>query len=65
MSDQVPPYEAAYLLTREMGKQCAANYIRAVLGELAPEEPKEKAPLLDEGELETLGIILAKVRAVS
>jgi hypothetical protein len=66
VNDQPTPFDAAFFLSREMGRQRAVSYIRAVLSELAePEETEEKAPLLDEGELETLELILKKVRAVS
>ena len=63
MNDQIPPYEAAMLLTREIGKLRAADYFRSALWEL--EKPEEKEPLLDEEELEKLEIIMKKVRAAS
>lgn len=63
MNDQPTPFDAAHLLRREMGKQRAANYIRAVLEEL--QEPEEKPRLLDDDELETFQRIAEKVRLAS
>lgn len=63
MNTQPTPFDAAHLLTREMGKQRAVNYVRAVLDEL--QEPEVKPRLLDDDELETFHRIAEKVRLAS
>lgn len=66
MNEPPIPFETAMSLAKQIGKERAAKYFRAVLNELEePEEPPEKGAYLDEDEIETLENILEKLRAAN